>query len=314
MGRCRSRTLRRLHCQVLIAGSCCALSAQAVAQAQPRPAPGAQPARPPARKAEGVVEHLDSLKWELGGLVALLTYAGVRDWKWGTAHFRYHPEGWFGMDTGSGGQDKLGHAYTSYLQTEFLYLRLRAYHGEQAAVTAYPAIFTWVIMLYVEFFDAFSVDHGFSPEDLIMDTVGVSGAFARESFPSVGRVVDYRLEYFPSSRERGFHPMLDYSGQKFLLAFRPGELKPLRSTAFRATELYVGYYTRGFEAESASEQRRARVFLGLGVDLQGILELSFGRSRAEPGSLYDHLGTALSVFQFPYSYPDLTIEQRRAPN
>lgn len=259
----------------------------------------------------GLWGHLDSLKLELGGLFALITYAGVRDWKWGTAHFRYVPEGWFGMDTGSGGQDKLGHAYTSYLQTEFLYLRLRAYHGERAAVTIYPPLFTWLIMLYVEFFDAFSVDHGFSYEDLVMDTVGVTAAFLRESFPAVGRAFDYRLEYFPSSRKAGFHPMLDYSGQKFLLAFRPGEVAPLGTTALRALELYLGYYTRGFQDKGPGQLKRSHVFVGLGVDLQGALELMFGPSRANPGSIYDHVATALSVFQLPYGYPDQSLLARR---
>jgi hypothetical protein len=259
------------------------------------------------KRPDGVIEHLDSLKLELGGLMALITYAGVRDWKWGTAHFRYVPEGWFGMNTGSGGQDKLGHAYTSYLQTEFLHLRLRAYHGENTAVTVYPALFTWLIMLYVEFFDAFAVDHGFSPEDLIMDTVGASSAFLREKFPAL-RAIDYRLEYFPSSKDSGFHPMLDYSGQKFLLALRPGQIAPLRNTALFATEFYIGYYTRGFEDEATAPVKRARLFVGLGLDFQGILETAFGSPRAQPGSFYDHGAT---VFQLPYQYPNVRVHERR---
>jgi hypothetical protein len=265
-------------------------------------------ARAEERKPDGVIEHLDSLKLELGGLLVLITYAGVRDWKWGTAHWRYVPEGWFGMSTGSGGQDKLGHAYTSYLQTEFLHLRLRTYHGKNAAVTVYPALFTWLIMTYVEFFDAFSVDHGFSPEDLTMDTLGVTAAFLRERFP-VLRAFDYRLEYYPSSWENGFHPLLDYSGQKFLLAFRPGELAPLRSTAtaFRFTELYLGYYTRGFEDDGP---KSSHVFVGMGIDIQSLLEVSFGPTRADPGSFYDHVGTAFSVFQMPYLYPAVDIHER----
>jgi hypothetical protein len=309
MARRPSPAPRRANRGAALAIGCAVLAAASGASAQPGAAPGAQPV-PLARRPDGVVEHLDDLKFELGGLIALITYAGIRDWKWGSAHFRYNPEGWFGMDTGSGGQDKLGHAYTSYLQTEFLYLRLRAYHGDQAAVTIYPALFTWIIMLYVEFFDAFAVDHGFSPEDLVMDTLGAGGAFLRESFPGVGLFFDYRLEYFPSSAKRGFHPMLDYSGQKFMLALRPGELKVLSTTALRATELYLGYYTRGFEDDAPREGRQSRVFLGVGIDLQGVLEMTLGPSRANPGSVYDHLGTALSVFQLPYPYPDFTLSQR----
>jgi hypothetical protein len=260
----------------------------------------------------GFLGHLDSLKLELGGLFALITYSGIRDWKWGTAYFRFNPEGWFSMNTGSGGQDKFGHAYTSYLQTEFFYLRLRAYHGKDAAVTVYPPLFTWLIMLYVEVFDGFSVDHGFSYEDLIMDTVGVSSSFLRHTFPEVGKVFDYRLEYFPSSKSAGFHPMLDYSGQKFLLAIRPGELKPLASTALRAAEFYIGYYTRGFEKDAEGDFRSARFYFGVGMDLQGILSFAFGPSSDRPGSFYDHATTALGVFQLPYPYPEVPLHERYA--
>ncbi|HEV8245889.1 MAG TPA: DUF2279 domain-containing protein, partial [Polyangiaceae bacterium] len=140
MVRRRSRALCWWSCHVLLAIGCATLLVSATAQAAPRD---------DGKKPDGLVEHLDALKFELVGLLGVITYAGVRDWKWGTASFRYNPEGWFGMDTGSGGQDKLGHAYTSYLQTEFLYLRLRAYYGEKAAVTVYPALFTWLIMFYV---------------------------------------------------------------------------------------------------------------------------------------------------------------------
>ena len=279
-----------------LAIACCMLLSPATARAQEK-------------KPDGALEHLDTLKLELGGLFALITYSGIRDWKWGTAHWRYNPEGWFGMDTGSGGQDKLGHAYTSYLQTRFLYLRLRTYHGENASVTLWPPAFTWLIMLYVEFFDAFSVDHGFSPEDLITDTAGVGLAYVHEKYP-LARAIDYRLEYYPSSKERGFHPMLDYSGQKFLLAFRPGQLPPLQSTAFRAAELYFGYYTRGFEDKK--RLLSSHVFVGLGIDIAGVLEMTLGPSRAKPGGFYDHVGTALSMFQLPYPYPAQVLHERQA--
>ena len=298
MPRRKSLVLRLGSYGVALALSCCMLLLPDTARAQTA-----------AQRPDGFVEHIDDLKLEVGGLAALLTYSGVRDWKWGTAHFRYVPEGWFGMDTGSGGQDKLGHAYTSYLQTKFLYLRLRTYHGEKASVTLWPPFFTWMIMLYVEFFDAFSVDHGFSPEDLIMDTAGVGWAYVHEKYP-LTRVIDYRIEYWPSSKENGFHPMIDYSGQKFLLAFRPGEIPLLKPTALRATEFYLGYFAHGFKEKERAYN--SQIFVGMGIDIAGVLEMALGPSRANPGGFYDYVGTAFSVFQMPYPYAQQVLHERQA--
>jgi hypothetical protein len=60
-------------------------------------------------------EAAQSVPLESVGLLALVTYTGFKDWKWGSASFRFNSEGWFGMSTGSGGLDKLGHAYGSYM-------------------------------------------------------------------------------------------------------------------------------------------------------------------------------------------------------
>jgi len=50
-----------------------------------------------------------SVPLEFGLLFAGISYIGVSNWNWGSSHFRFHPEGWFGNKTGSGGTDKLGH-------------------------------------------------------------------------------------------------------------------------------------------------------------------------------------------------------------
>jgi hypothetical protein len=270
------------------------------------------PPEEPAAPAHGFLSHADDLKLEVGGIFALLTYSGIRDWKWGTAYWRFNPEGWFGMDTGSGGKDKLGHAYSSYVMTELFYLRLRNKYGKAAPVTVYPPIFSWILMLYVEFFDGFSVDHGFSYEDLVMDTVGVSASFFRNTFPSVGRVVDYRLEYFPSETMQGFHPMIDYMGQKFLLAFRPGGLDFLHYTPARFIELYVGYYTRGFKNPAPNHPKLQRLYVGIGMDLAGVLSRAHRRPEENPGDWFDVASSALGVFQLPYHYPAKTVYERRA--
>jgi hypothetical protein len=267
--------------------------------------PEAEPA-----PSHGPGSQLWDLKLELAGVFGLITYAGIRDWKWGTAYWRFNPEGWFGMNTGSGGQDKLGHAYGTYVMSELFYLRLRTKYGKAAPVTVYPPLFALTIQLYVEVFDGFSVDHGFSYEDVIMDGVGAGAAFLRRAFPAVGSLLDYRLEYFPSDSTKGFHPMIDYSGQKFLLAFRPGRLEPLQWTTARFVEFYLGYYTRGFQNHVPGTTKLRRLYVGVGVDLQGILSLAYRLPEENPGDWFDYLNTALGVFQPPYPYPKASLHER----
>src|SRR5262245_32301885 len=61
-----------------------------------------------------------SVPLEFGALFAGITYIGVKNWNWGNAGFRFHPEHWFGKSTGSGGTDKLGHFYTTYVMSDLL--------------------------------------------------------------------------------------------------------------------------------------------------------------------------------------------------
>ena len=258
----------------------------------------------------GFVEQLDTLKFEAAGLFSVISYAGFRDWKWGSAYFRFNSEGWFGMNTGSGGQDKLGHCYSTYLMTEFLYLRLRTAEKRQTGAMLVPPFITWSLMLYVELFDGFSVDHGFSYEDLLMDTLGASTSLFRNAFPTVGRAFDFRLEYYPSPQESGFHPMIDYSGQKFLLALRPSGIPVLEHTPLRFAELYLGYYTRGFLDHHDPLGRRARAFVGVGIDFEELITSQIGRARDNPGSPIDYLSESIRVFQVPYAYPKVTLRAR----
>ncbi len=270
------------------------------------------PTSPPHEPRFTLWEQFDALKWEGLGLFSLITYAGIRDWKWGTAYFRFNSEGWLGLDTGSGGQDKLGHFYSTYLMTEFLYLRLRTAEDQEVGAALAPPLITWTLMTYVEMFDGYSVDHGFSYEDLLMDTAGASLALFRNAFPRIGRAFDYRLEYYPSPQEGGFHPIIDYEGQKFLFVLRPSGIPFLSGTPLRYIELYGGYYARGFKRNQDSGSRYARTYVGVGVDLEELITGITGRARDNPGSSIDYLSTSIRLFQLPYPYPKVTVNRRSA--
>lgn len=221
-------------------------------------------------------EDVQATRWETGATVAGVTALGAYSWDWGSSKkFKFNPEGWFGEDTGSGGSDKLGHAFTSYAMNNILTDRLvrKGRPVERAALSA--ALTTQAIMLYVEVFDGFSNDHGFAREDLTMNLLGSGLSYARAVNPQLRDLVDFRLEY-QSSGYKGFRPLSDYAGQKYVMALKLSGVEALRQTPLRYLELQTGYYARGFsKAErDAGMQRTRHQFVGIGLNLG---ELLFGQ-------------------------------------
>jgi hypothetical protein len=218
--------------------------------------------------------------WETGITGGGLTVMGLSSWDWGSRkRFNFNPEGWFGKDTGSGGADKLGHAFTSYAITNVLADRLvrQGRSPERAALSA--ALTAQALMLYVEVFDGLSKDHGFAREDVVVNLLGTGLAYARTVNPQLRDTLDFRMEY-QASGYKDFRPFSDYAGQKFLLAFKVGGLPSTRDTPWRYLELQAGYYTRGFSrAEQIDGLGRSRhAFVGVGLNLN---ELFLGRRPTE---------------------------------
>lgn len=254
-----------------------------------------------------------SIPWRLGGAAAVITATGLANWNWGSSKFRFNSEGWFGRDTASLGMDKLGHAYSSYVLTEFFTDGINR-SGPRSRSTSYTsAILAMGLMTYIEVFDGFSKDHGFSHEDLAMDAAGAIFSIARRNVPGLREKLDFRLLYTPSrSTIRALScfpaphckrdgavarsPITDYTGQRYLLALKLSGFKQARATPLRLLELHTGYYARGFtqEEEDRGEPLRRRIFFGAGLNVS---ELLFGR-RAHGG--WRAAKSALEYVQVPY--------------
>ncbi|WP_176371582.1 DUF2279 domain-containing protein [Desulfosediminicola flagellatus] len=221
-------------------------------------------------------EDLLATKWESGAIFGGVTVLGLTSWDWGSSNsFRINSEGWFDSDTGSGGADKLGHAFTSYAITNLLADRLIRKGRTPYRAGLNAAITSQIVMLYVEAFDGFSNDHGFSKEDVVMNMLGTGLAYARTVYPTVHDFIDFRLEYEPSGY-KGFKPFSDYAGQKYLFAFKLSGFKRLQETPLRYLEFQTGYYSRGFsDAEKMDGiDRTQHAFVGVGLNFN---ELLFGR-------------------------------------
>ncbi|MBN2530726.1 MAG: DUF2279 domain-containing protein [Deltaproteobacteria bacterium] len=256
-------------------------------------------------------EAAKTLWLESVGMVGMMTFTGFSKWKWGSASFRFNSEGWFGMTTGSGGMDKLGHFFAGYAIADLLYWRLGHYKGKTANVSLYPVAYSMALMLYVEFFDGFSVDHGWSWEDVIMDAAGAGLSILRYAFPRVEQLVDFRFAYAPSKGQKGFHPIIDYAGQKYLLVFKLAGIPPLQKTPLRLMELMLGYYTRGFLKQDISHaERNASLFFGIGLNLEQFL---FRPLEKKVSPYFNVLTTVSQHFQMPYVYQPITIQERITP-
>ena len=245
------------------------------------------------------IDDVKAIKWEGLGAFAGITALGVKSWDWGSSSFHFNNEHWFGKNTGSGGTDKLGHAFTSYALTNAFAERLQSKgrSPERAALSA--SLLTSALMLYVEAFDGVSGDHGFSYEDVIMNSLGIGFAYLRQTNPRLKSLVDYRMEYKPSGY-KGFRPFSDYEGQKYLLALKLSGFKNLKQTPLKYFELQAGYYTRGFskEAKNDGQNRRQYGFVGIGINLSQLL---FGYP-SEQDRYYDKVGRfAFEHIQVPYT-------------
>ncbi|WP_448657366.1 DUF2279 domain-containing protein [Sphingomonas sp. CJ99] len=258
----------------------------------------AQPAVEPATGGSGVFDHAGEIPLELGGVAAGITAIGIANWNWGNSSFRFNSEGWFGRETSSFGMDKLGHAYSSFVITEFLGASIRANAANPRHAQRSAALMAAGLMTYVEIFDGFSGDHGFSWEDMASNATGIGLSVLRHQVPGLNDKLDFRMEYLPSG-ERGFRPLSDYAGQRYLLAVKLAGFKPLERGPMRFVEVHGGYYARGFtewERDRGVEPRRA-LYVGIGLNVQQLLS----RRRGEGRSWRRAARSALEYVQIPYT-------------
>jgi hypothetical protein len=243
-----------------------------------------------------LIEQSMSARWDLAAVVGGISIFGIAKWNWGSSDFNFNNEGWFGEDTGSLGMDKLGHAFTTYLLTEYLTQRILQESVDPRGAAFTAAGLAMGVFTYVEILDGFSGDHGFSTEDLIADAAGAAFSILRSTVPGLSEKLDFRIEYIPSGNDK-ISPVSDYSGQKYLLALKLAGFEPIADTPLRFVELQAGYYARGFtddEREDGDELRR-EPYVAVGFNLQEL----FGHSDSTVALMAQR---GLEYVQVPYVY------------
>lgn len=219
-----------------------------------------------------------------GAIAGILWYGSAHWWKDSmSSNFSTVNEGWFGQNTASGGADKLGHMYSTYVGTRLL-TRAFEWAGQDSNKAAWlAAATTWGAMLAVETGDGFSSRYRFSKEDLVMNTIGTGLGLLLEKNPELDKILDFRLMYRPSDDARRLDQVDlvdDHSGQTYLFVAKASGIPALRKIEpLRYLELAVGYGSRGYEPNAGGERSR-NIYYGISLNVAEILGASVFRESA----------------------------------
>lgn len=204
---------------------------------------------------------------------AMITAWGFKYWAWGERSEHFRAEDWFERDSDTGGSDKVGHAYMTYLLSRVLAARMqdRGLTLEESSFAG--ALSGMIAMTILEVGDGTSA-YGFSKEDLIMDATGAVLAYYIRVIPKLDDFIDIRLEYIPTSDYlKGGDATTDYSGMRHLVAFKLAGFEELRNSYASLIEFQVGYLARGYRSFDTIAKSQ-EVYAGVGISLSDIARRS----------------------------------------
>jgi len=190
----------------------------------------------------------------------------------------------FGVNTYAGGADKLGHFWAghmfSYVTTEALV------HGGFRTFPSSIIAFglSQLFGTVSEYKD--SLHYQFEYGDIIANASGAIFNILLENIPSLDRLIDLRLDYWPTTEYLRLlrHGNVDgahhYSGQSYLLAVHLRAIPGLDSPWLGWTkyvDAVVGFETRNYAPmpDDPNAIRRQTLYGGFAIDMQAVLERLF---------------------------------------
>lgn len=214
-----------------------------------------------------------------------------------TGSFSFDSEGWFGKNTGNVGMDKLAHAFNTYMLADVLHMRLHEKTHASAGDAWTAAGWAWTFMALNEISDGIEPDHGYSLEDIAMNTMGAAFSVIRNTVPGVKEKLSFKIEIVPRGGLYHAQGKDHWEQMRFMFSLKGSGFKELKKTPLRFVDLQVGYYATDFSLEDRAQGivPERHLFVGLGLNVG---ELLFGRSRSWLGKAgYD----VLDYFQIPYT-------------
>lgn len=222
------------------------------------------------------------------GMASFITLWGVVNWDYFQDSPTAGSEGWFGRDTKSGGADKLGHAYTSYIMTHAFTSTYQSWGYDDETASIYGSLSSFGLQALMEVGDSFS-KFGFSYEDLIANAVGTGTGYLMWRYPEISDKIDFRIEYTPAFDTADF--ITDYEHYKFILALKLNGFELFHNGPLSYLELHMGYFTRGYADQNPDNNER-NLYFGIGINLS-----KFFSQRG-----HKKISTFLNYYQTPYSY------------
>lgn len=220
--------------------------------------------------------------------IGIITAWGIAKWDYFTTSPKTTSEGWFENSSKSGGADKLGHSYTSYVMTHGLSYLYESWCINKKDAAIYGALSSLAIVTYMEIGDSFS-EFGLSKEDIAANIAGAAYGYLSYRNPQLSNILDFRWEYKINNNASDF--TTDYENSKYLLALKLNGFDFAKNNALKHIEFHAGYYTHGFADPDDTKERN--VFLGIGINLTDLLRRHSYKKTATVLKYFQPPGTSL---------------------
>ena len=174
-------------------------------------------------------------------------------------------------------QDKFGHLFGGYHLARVGTDLLEAGCFSPRTSLIWGSVYAALFQLQIEIWDGYQAKYGFSPPDLLANTVGTGFFVARELMPALEHVKP-TFSYWPTRAYRNFRddpsselrPTVDYSGQTYWFSADVDAMLPEAAAAWwpGLLRLSVGHTITDWVDPVTGDGRRAgrRILLSLDVD------------------------------------------------
>lgn len=200
---------------------------------------------------------------------------GAINWDYGASNIYLKDEGWFGANTKYGGADKLGHFYSTFVVSDILGYLYRDWGYLPHKAAALSSVSSWMLMGLMELGDGTSNEHGFSTEDIVMNTLGALTSYASQTNSKFDELIDFRVQYDPNVSPGDI--LTDYGNLKYIAALKLNGFDGIKkiNNLTQYLEFHVGYYTRGYtsrERAAGINEKERNLYAGVSLNFSRFFE------------------------------------------
>ena len=186
--------------------------------------------------------------------------------------FHQKQERWFEKDTSSGGNDKVGHVYSSYFLVRTLTPAYEHYGYTKKEALNRALFSSFLLMTTMEIADGFT-SFGFAWNDMVANSLGQYMGYLMETNPRLNELFEFRSMPY-SSFEVG-HGTTDLSKHrrtvvnlKHFVALKLSGIEATKHSSLKYFDLHLGY---DVFYRAATEDFDRNVFVGFNINVGNIL-------------------------------------------